>query len=252
MNKKFILFLLLPLIFLFYSLSFDIIIKNNLSKLQTNLSSFYTNTVRYISSTLDIYLANKNKIIELQKQNQDLLKYKTLYDISKYSMQAINTTFEKEYQTKNSLIETTILQYVTFNKTSQVILNKKYENNTSIQALISLDGYASGIVLNKRPNKIAYLNNDPKCNYTVFIGNNLAPAITSGMTNKGELILKHIPLWKQINIGDIVVTSGMDNIFPNGIKVGIIKSTIKNKITQTAFAKPFATILGNRYFFIIK
>lgn len=251
MNKKFILFLLLLLIFVFYSLHFNTIIKSNFIKLQTTLSSFYIDSLKYISSNIDIYFANKNTIIKLQKENKNLIQYKTLYDIAKNSIKAINTTFEIPYQTKNTLIKTTVLQYVTFGETSKVILNTKYENNNSIQSLVSLKGYASGIVLNKYPNKIAYLNNDPKCNYTVFIGNTQAPAITSGMTVNGELILKHIPLWKKITIGDMVITSGMDGIFPYGIKVGIVQKKIKNKITQTAFIKPFATTLGKRYFFII-
>ena len=36
------------------------------------------------------------------------------------------------------------------------------------------------------------------------------------------LVAKYIPSWMNIYIGDEVITSGMDDIFPQGLKLGKI------------------------------
>jgi cell shape-determining protein MreC len=80
-------------------------------------------------------------------------------------------------------------------------------------------GISSAIALKQDNKTIALLNQNKKCNYTVFIGKKQVPGITSGVTKDNKMLIKFIPIWKHINIDDEVITSGMDKIFPYGIKV---------------------------------
>ncbi len=49
--------------------------------------------------------------------------------------------------------------------------------------------------------------------------------------------MKYIPIWIEINLGDEVITSGMDNIFFKGLKVGKVVSINKMADQQEAFIK---------------
>jgi cell shape-determining protein MreC len=44
----------------------------------------------------------------------------------------------------------------------------------------------------------------------------------------------------------------MDGIFPYGIKVGKVIKLYKNDITQKVYIKPYAKIIGQRYFLLYK
>jgi len=255
MNKKFILFLSLILIVTFYSLHLDKVLKKRLIRIQTSLSTFYVSTLNSAISSTNLYFNQLNTIKQLQKENQTLLHYKELYDIAQNNLVDINNSFSKTISKnlKTLIFENiNVVKYYKFNENSKVILDKYADNNASIEALITLNGYSAGIVFNKEVKKVAYLNNNTKCNYAVIIGKNKASAITSGMTSSGYIILKYIPLWKQIYIDDKVITSGMDGIFPYGINVGIITKITKDDTTQTAYLKPFAKVFGVRNFLIYK
>ena len=119
-------------------------------------------------------------------------------------------------------------------------------------ALVTKNGQSAGIVLNENNQTISYLNQNKKCTYSVFIGKQNAPGITYGTDDKNNIIIKHIPKWYKININDRVITSGMDSIFPNGIKVGKIIELKDDLNTKIAIVKPNENSLGLKYFYIIK
>jgi rod shape-determining protein MreC len=138
------------------------------------------------------------------------------------------------------------------NDFSKVLLDTDIKINDKILALSTIDGYSAGIVIKQDNQIIAYLNNNEKCNYAVFIGNNNIPGITSGINNKNELIIKYIPKWNEIKVGDEVFTSGMDDIFPSGLKVGTVLKIETNSNTQTAYIKTSVDVLSKKYFYIIQ
>ncbi len=106
-------------------------------------------------------------------------------------------------------------------------------------------------MLKQNNQTVSYLNPNPKCNYAVFIGKTNAPGITSGANKKGDIIIKYIPKWYMINVDDEVITSGMDDIFPKGIKVGIITSIKELPNTKIATIKPYAKVLSKKNFYLI-
>jgi rod shape-determining protein MreC len=55
--------------------------------------------------------------------------------------------------------------------------------------------------------------------------------ILSGTGNKNA-VLKYVPQEEEIKIGDIAITSGLDQLFPPGIPVGIISKIDKKKTTH--------------------
>lgn len=248
MNKKFTLFLIIISIGVLYVLNIDKIIQNKLSSLNASFQSSYINAFININNVIEKYFNQLSYINQLKTSNESHLFYKTLYDIKANELRESqeNARLVRNYEPKLELSQVKVLSYYQLYDNSRVILDKKNLQNSKIYALITLDGFSAGIVLNKNDASIGYLNQNEKCNYTVFIGEENAPGITSGVDDAGNLIVKYVPIWKKLTIGDEVITSSMDAIFPFGIKVGTVISIDIQDNIQELLIKPYATTLGNR------
>ena len=246
MNKKLLLFLSILAICIAYIFNIDRVIDNKLSILNKNISSLYLHTLISLESKVNKYFNQLNYIEQLKQSNQQNQQYKVLYDIKISEFNELNKLINLNYDTNHTLHKIKVLSYYKLDDYSKVIVDLKGEKINSINALLTYDGYSAGIVLNKENKNIAYLNQNKRCNYAVFIGSEQTPGITSGVTTDGWLQILHIPLWKDVSVGDEIITSGMDSIFPFGIKVGKVVNIIKEADTIKILAKPYAKVLGER------
>lgn len=217
-----------------------------MTNLSTNIKSFYKSKILSIDLLIKKYFNQADTIELLEKENRLNNQYKLKYILQK-NKQPISSD-------KNiALIYTNVLSYITLNDFSKVILDTNISiNDGDIYALSTLTAQSAGIVVKENNITIAYLNPNPKSNYSVYIGKKHAPGITSGANGYGNIIIKHIPKWYKVNIGDKVITSGMDNIFKLGLEVGRIVSVKEARNTQVAFVKPATDVLNHKSFYIIK
>jgi rod shape-determining protein MreC len=252
MNKKFIFFLLTTLIILGYMFKVDKIILIEINQFSNHIKSTYKQVYKNTSSYINKYFNQANIINTLQEQNNINNEYKLKYLISRYELEKLQNILLTTAKKPNvKYVE--ILSYENLNDFSKVILDTNEKLDTNILALATKDGYSAGIVLEENNQIVAYLNQNEKCNYAVFIGDNNAPGITSGQyKNSKNIVIKHIPKWHKISLHDKVYTSGMDNIFPKGINVGKVIQVILNENTQTAIIQTSKNVLSDNYFYIIK
>lgn len=239
MNKKYLFSFTLILILLSYIFSVDRIISNKLSTLTANIKERYISNVLSISNFISQHFNQTNQIIQLKQSIIKNEKYKILYFSSVKTNDDLNT----------SLKSIKVISYRDFNNFSEVLLEASFNIN-KISALITPNGYSAGIAIQKDNQNIGYLNHHPKSNYAVYIGENKAPGITHGNRNKEYITIKYIPLWQHIKIGDEVITSGMDDIFSKGIKVGTIIEIKKLSTTVEALVKPYANVYNKNYLYI--
>jgi len=68
---------------------------------------------------------------------------------------------------------------------------------------------------------------DPNFSVAVRVERTRTEGILSGTGN--GCILNYIPLEEEILVGDRIITSGLDGIFPEGILIGAVKSTTKKE-----------------------
>lgn len=68
---------------------------------------------------------------------------------------------------------------------------------------------------------------DPNFSAAVRIDRNRVEGILTGKGN--NCLLKYIPLEEEVLTGDRIITSGLDEVFPEGILVGAVKSVNKKK-----------------------
>ncbi|MEA3316028.1 MAG: rod shape-determining protein MreC [Campylobacterota bacterium] len=247
MNKKVLLALFL-LFYIGYYFRFDEYIQYKIFQITKNISSFTINSIDFIKNNINNYFQKVSYIEDLKEQNNLNNQYKIKYNILKNKLEEYNSSL-LSYDSNLSLKKVFILSYKNFNDYSKAVLNYDISDN-KIYALLTNNGFSAGIVIKEDKQTIVYFNNNSKANYTVFIGKNNIPGITSGINFDGKLIIKYIPLWKNVNIGDKIVTSGLDNIFPLGIKVGSVVSIYKNNMMQEIICEPYNSSIKQRYFYL--
>lgn len=94
--------------------------------------------------------------------------------------------------------------------------------------VITLNGLAGKVIFTSANFSEILLLTDPSFSVAVRVERNRVEGILSG-TGTNSCILKYIPQVEDIIIGDRLITSGLDGIFPEGIKVGVIKRVDKKR-----------------------
>lgn len=246
MNKLVFLFILL-LLTVVYIFKKDRLLSDNFPIINEIKATY----IDHIISTEDIiskYFKQMQTIDQLKIQNQDLVKFQSLYTSAKTQNDDIIKAIGSVPFSSEEITLAKVLSYVNLNDFTKVWLDIKKEDPT-IQGLI--DGeYSAGIVISQSGYAQALLNGNEKSNYAVYIGENKAPGITHEHDSKEFITIKFVPIWISINIGDEVITSGMDDIFFEGLKVGKVVNIKKMADIQEATVLPYSNVLSKKYFHI--
>jgi len=243
-------------LFLIASLSYLFELDKFLAKhfsIFSTIKTVYMDTYTSISQNIANHFKQEKVIKELQSENIELKEYKLLYDEINERFNNLKKSIEDIKLPKvNSQIEIVrVLSYINFDDFTNIWLDKKPEVENKILGLISED-YASGIALVRENKLVGLLNGNKHCTYAVFVGNDKSPGIISASDKKDELLVKFIPIWANISIGDEVITSGMDNIFFEGLKVGKVTQIKEFPDMKIATIIPYAKPLKKKYFYIYK
>ena len=249
--RKFIFVLLFIIASLSYLFEVDELLVKKFSFFN-DIKVSYINKVISISISVEKHFDQAKKIEELTIENNELKEYKILYNGAQKQLNAV-----KEFlvnvdlnQSKPKIELVKVLSYVSFNDFTKVWLDKIPEDDT-ILGLIT-ENYAAGILVNKNGRSVGLLNGNKESSYAVFIGENKVPGIITASKTQDELLIKFIPIWAEINKGDEVITSGMDNIFFEGLKVGRIVEITNLADMKIATVKPYVNVLKKKYFYIYK
>ena len=78
----------------------------------------------------------------------------------------------------------------------------------------------------------------------------LIPGVAQGRNDR--LIVKFIPKWEKVNVGDEVLTSGLDEIFFAGVPVGKVVRVFSEDMYQSAEIQTFAHISIPSYLYLIE
>lgn len=150
-----------------------------------------------------------DQIEQLKARNQEL-EYAAVLTTS-FANQ-LNRILEDKNSTRYlpqvSLVR--VISYVKLNDYKRLWLDFAKVSPNKNKGLIH-QGYTIGIAINKDGRAMALLQGDEQCVFSVYIGKNKIPGLIQGEDDK--LKVKFIPKWAKINIGDEILTSGLDNIF---------------------------------------
>lgn len=249
--RKFIFVFLFIIAGLSYLFKIDELLVNKFAFFN-DIKISYINKVINISTTIEKHFDQANTIEKLKAENSELKEYKILYATAQSQLNTLKEFLANvdipENKAKIELVR--VLSYINYNDFTKVWLDKRIDDE-SIFGLIA-DNYSAGIVVNKNGRAVGLLNGNKDCSYAVFIGEGKAPGIITASDNQDELQIKFIPIWANISKGDEVITSGMDNIFFEGLKVGRVTEVTNLADMKIATVKSYVNVLKKKYFYTYK
>jgi len=250
MNKE-----VLSIFFLFVALFgaalfFSTGLQSPIISLSNSIKNSYHSVTSSIGQSYDEHFAQQDKIKELRKQlklyeESHLLLHQVATELNEMFVEN-NSTFKMMPQVE--LVRT--ISYVKFGDINRVWIDTPAFDPARVYGLVHKENVA-GIVVMKEGRPMALLNGSPKSSYAVYVGRNKAPGIVHGL-NTRELIVEFIPTWIKIEVGDEIVTSGLDNLFFPGLKVGKVISIEKSQGYQNAIVEPYYDASNPDYFHLIK
>lgn len=250
MNKKLFPYLLILIALLLGALYYTKTIQSPLLSFLNSIKISYHNTVHSVENGITKHFFQAKEIATLKKQLQH-------YHNNRLLLQEFASELEDIYKENNStlandpkieLVRT--ISYEKFGNLNRLWLDVPRYNSSKIYGLI-YNNLVAGIVVPKDGKALALLNSDIKSTYAVYIGKNRAPGIAHGNNGK-NLVVSFIPAWSQIKVGDQVITSGLDNIFFKGLKVGKVISISKSQGYQNAVVEQYYKSNEPHYFHIIR
>ena len=234
--------------FVFVSLQYGDIARRTISELTTSVIGGYLTTMDYIADRITEHFNQRDEIRELREKNRELER-SALLSIAfagKFN-RILEENGKSKYEPKLELVEA--ISYANLSDYYRVWLAMDDFNASKIYGLIS-QGNSAGIVIAKDDKPLALLQGDPKSIFSVYLGKEKMPGVAVG--SKEYVHVKYIPLWMNPQIGDEVVTSGLDKIFFAGIPVGKVIDVLEEESYRTAVVKPYASPNAPAFYHIIK
>lgn len=245
--------LLFVFIIFFFILSsiigFTPILREKVISLSYEIKNFYITKKEAVSEFIFQYT---NQASNIEKMSAKILELET--KLIEY--QSIKVEFENLYNFLNietrydntDVILAKVISYASFGNYTQVWINYQSNDMQKIFGIIK-DGYAIGIAIVENNRLLGILNGDNKIAYSVYIGKNKVPGMIRVIDSK--LLVDFVPSWLNIQNDDEVVTSGLDGVFFEGIKVGKISDIKSEKGYLQAKLTPYTTNSSLGYVWLI-
>lgn len=250
MNKElfgfFLLFVALFVSALYYTNS----IQGPIISALNYLKSGYHSSTEFVQNSIDKHVFQADTIASLK---DELHNYENNHLVMQQMASEINDLFkasksELSTDPKVQLVRT--LSYQKFGDLNRVWLDIEDYNASKIYGL-TYNEQVAGIVVSHNKKPLGLLNRDIQSSYSVYVGKELAPGIAHG-NNAKFLVIKFIPAWFKVEEGDEVITSGLDEIFFKGLKVGRVISVSKSQGYQNALVEPYYESNDPNYFYMIR
>jgi len=250
MNKKFLSFFSILIALFVGALYYSNTIQAPLISIQNQIKINYHNTIEYIENGFNKHFFQANTITLLQDK---LNKYENNHLVMQQLASEINDLYKENNSSLKinphvELVRT--ISYEQFGNLNRVWMEVPEYNASKIYGLTYKE-IVAGIIISKNGRALGLLNSDIESSYAVSIGKVHAPGIAHG-NNDENLVVKFIPAWFDIKIGDEVITSGLDNIFFKDLKVGRVLSVKKSQGYQNALVEPYYHSNDPGYFHMIR
>jgi len=249
MNKQRISFIFLLLSFVGGALYFSPFLQTPFIHFSQTIKIAYLNQIQGVQNSIAQHIFQKKTIITLQQQNR-------YYERELLTLHQIASEYQNLLKLENSTLKISpsialvrTISYVHMGDPHKLWLEMEHFDPARVYGLV-YRGYVAGIVVSKNHAPMALLNGDVKSSYAVSVGNSQAPGIVRG-NNERRLVVEFIPTWIPISVGDEIVTSGLDQIFFAGLKVGKVISISKASGYQSAVVEPYFYAKNPTYFHVI-
>ena len=249
MNKKFLRFIAILIVLFVGTMNYSTTLQTPFVQFLNTVASWYHMSIIGIESAYNRHFFQAEMIENLEaalKKEKEELFIQKAYQSKIADLEAL---YSKELAKKPQVTLVRAIAYEEFGNTNRVWLDVKDYNSSKIYALVYKE-YVAGIVVPKNTKPLGLLNKDAKSSYAVLVGKSNAPGIAHG-NDEENIVVTFIPAWYDVQVGDEVVTSGLDRIFFKGLKVGRVVSVSTAEGYQKAVVQPYYTMDRLDYFYMI-
>lgn len=248
MKSKFSISLVLAFL-IFMSFYYGTYVKRAVLFVNDNIIDAYYGAKSYIVNTINEHFNQVEEIRTLRAKNETLEQMSML--TSTFAQQ-LNMLLEDknstQYFPKVSLVKA--ISYVQISNYHRVWLSFSSNLNDTRNKGLIYQGYTAGIAVARDGRLMALLQGDEQCVFSVYIGKSKIPGVAVG--KNGKVFVNFIPKSYKIDIGDEVLTSGLDEIFFSGVPVGKVVSVFSENMYQSAELETFAQIDIPSYMYLIE
>lgn len=241
--------LVLILAFLaFVSFYYGAAIKANALSANDSIINVYYSIRDLIVDGVSKHFNQAEQIENLRAKNRSLEEANAL--IATFSNQLNQVLEDKnstQYLPRVSLVRA--ISYVQISNYEQVWLSSASSVAGKNKGLI-YEGYTAGIAVNKNGRILGILQGDEQCVFSVYIGKQKASGVLQG--KNGKTFVRYIPKHQNINVGDEVFTSGLDEIFFAGVPVGKVVKIIEDNMYQSAEIQSFVSVNTPSYMYMVE
>ncbi len=198
---------------------------------RTLLDDFY----QRFSSKQSLITTNRILRDQLLQSQNDALLLKQYKEENNRLRKLLGSTFvrdERKMVTEVMAVDSSIYRH-------EVVIDKGHTDGVYVGQPVSNEQGIVGQVVNVSAyNSRVLLSTDPNVAIPVQVVRNDIRVIASGTGNIHSLQLQHIPSNSDIIEGDLLVTSSLGGVYPEGYPVGYVSTVIENSYQE------FATIIA--------
>ncbi len=232
---------------LFVSVNYSSYIREKLISVPLAVKSAIVGFSDKLTKQYNAFFDQKKKILELEKELKECKKTALL---STAFASKLNHFLEESKLQKYDpdLHFVRAVSYVKLGDFSKMWIDFPKFKPSLVYGLM-YKGFAAGIVEEQDGKPLARLLSNTKTMFSVAIGEKKHLGVVFGGIHYLEV--KYIPAYAEVNRGDEVITSGNDNIFYEGIKVGEVIEVQTNNLYKMAIIKPYIEIRNPDFFYVV-
>lgn len=189
-----------------------------------NLFFIFSDGVRGTTSEYVNLLNIKSEIQNLKKNNAELLARMTLYEELQKENARLSALLEFKEKTKMELIGAQVVSHDLLADHSTLRINKGTHHGLQAgQAVLAVDGVVGYVYRPEAFSSLVLLVTDRYAVVDGIVSRSRARGIVEGKSPTSSA-LRYVERSEDVKVGDVVVTSGLDNIFPKGFPIAVVEN----------------------------
>lgn len=200
------------------------------SLVQSSFYNFSTGITQTTSTYLDL-INLKKESAELKKKNQEALTQLQVLQELKIENDRLKSLLDFKSTHKMELVAAEVIGRDLVPDHNTITIDKGTANGIKAgQAVITMDGVLGYIFRPEKSSSHVLLITDRYAVVDGLIQRTRVAGLVEGRGSK-SCVLKYLESSEDVRPGDLIVTGGLDNIFPKGFPLAIVESAEKKNLS---------------------
>lgn len=175
----------------------------------------------------------KKRNSDLQKENEELRTRLNLFNENQNELERLRTLLDFQKNTKMELIPAQVIGRNLVTDHNTITINKGTDHGlVAGQAVLTVSGAVGHVFRPSKRSSHVMLITDRYSVVDAIIQKTRMHGLVEGKS-KESCILQYVERTEDVKDGDLIVTGGLDNIFPKGFPLGVI-TNVERKTKNTS------------------